>query len=79
MRTTLDLDDTVLAAARSLARAEKLSLGAAVSKLALRGLREDRTTDLQADFAYSPFPLLIGDPDFPVTPDLVNAHRDDNA
>ena len=38
MRTTLDLDDTVLAAARSLARSRRISLGDAVSELARRGL-----------------------------------------
>lgn len=38
MRTTLDLDDDVLAAARELARAERRSMGAVVSNLARRGL-----------------------------------------
>ena len=39
MRTTLDLDDDVLAAARALAVAEGRSLGAVISDLAKRGLR----------------------------------------
>ncbi len=39
MRTTLDLDEDILAAARELARGEKRSLGAIVSALARAGLR----------------------------------------
>ena len=38
MRTTLDLDDRVLAAARSRARARGISIGRAVSELALDGI-----------------------------------------
>ena len=37
MRTTLDLDDRVLAAARSRAHVRGISLGTAVSELALEG------------------------------------------
>lgn len=43
MRTTLTLDDDVLHAARGLARARSLSLGAAISELARRGLQDQRT------------------------------------
>ncbi|WP_295850111.1 hypothetical protein [uncultured Xylophilus sp.] len=39
MRTTLDLDPSVLQAARALAAHQSVSLGRAVSDLALRGLR----------------------------------------
>lgn len=38
MRTTLDIDSDVLDAARSLARQERISIGAAVSRFAKRGL-----------------------------------------
>lgn len=38
MRTTLDLDDDVLEAARSLARAQGRSVGAVLSDLARKGL-----------------------------------------
>ena len=38
MRTTLELDDDVIAAARELAAAERRSLGSVVSDLARRGL-----------------------------------------
>ena len=37
MRTTLDIEDDVLALARSLANARKISIGKAVSYLARRG------------------------------------------
>lgn len=77
VRTTLELDDTVLAAARSLARAEGLSLGAAVSTLAKRGMGAERDADPRVDLSYAPFPVLVGDPDHVVTPDLVHQHRDD--
>jgi hypothetical protein len=38
MRTTLDIDDDVVAAARELAAGERRSLGAVISQLARRGL-----------------------------------------
>ena len=38
MRTTLDIDDDVLAVAREKARREGISLGRAVSAYALRGI-----------------------------------------
>ncbi|MDZ7576588.1 MAG: hypothetical protein U0904_00195 [Candidatus Nanopelagicales bacterium] len=38
MRTTVDVDEEVLAAARTLAAEKKVSLGAALSELARRGL-----------------------------------------
>jgi hypothetical protein len=38
MRTTLDLDDDVVAAARELASGERRSLGSIISELARRGL-----------------------------------------
>ena len=74
MRTTLEIDETVLAAARSLARAQKVSLGAAVSELALRGMRAE--TPGRADLGYAPFPVLAGDPRLVITDDLVNSLRD---
>lgn len=39
MRTTLDIDDDVLAAARELARRDKQSIGQMISMLARAGLR----------------------------------------
>ncbi len=43
MRTTLDLDDVVLDHARTIARDRGISLGAAVSSLAIRGMRAPLT------------------------------------
>lgn len=40
MRTTLSIDDDVLEAARTLAEARHISLGAALSTLARRGMKE---------------------------------------
>lgn len=73
MRTTLDLDDSVLAAARALAQSEGISLGSAVSLLARRGLQPpdgESTTD---------FPVFdVVTDDRPITLEVVNAHRDDD-
>lgn len=72
MRTTLELDDTVLAVARSLSRDEGISLGAAVSKLAERGIRGDSVTSTGG------FPVFTVRPNaVPITVELVNDHRDD--
>ncbi|TQN41398.1 hypothetical protein FHU33_0766 [Blastococcus colisei] len=42
MRTTLDIDDDVVAAARELAASGRRSLGAVISELARRGLTPAR-------------------------------------
>ena len=39
MRTTLNIDDDVLAVARALAQRKKTSLGSALSELARRGIK----------------------------------------
>ncbi|WP_445150243.1 antitoxin [Baekduia sp. Peel2402] len=44
MRTTLELDDDVIAAARELAASEQRSLGSVVSELARRGLTPAQVT-----------------------------------
>ena len=41
MRTTVNLDSDVVRAARGLAKARSISLGAAISELACRGLEVD--------------------------------------
>lgn len=74
MRTTLELDDTILAAARSLARSRGVSLGAAVSELARRGLEANASPPV--DVSYSPFPVMMGEPGAIVTDDLVAGLRD---
>ncbi|MEI2775179.1 MAG: hypothetical protein V9G19_04260 [Tetrasphaera sp.] len=72
MRTTLELDDVVLSAARAKARAEGISLGRAVSDIALAGLAlsEPAPTDGLL--------VLHGAPGHVVTDDLVAAYRDDD-
>lgn len=74
MRTTLDIDDVVLSAARAKARAEGISLGRAVSELALTALELGATRSP----AEGSFPVLHGVPGHVVTDELVAAHRDDD-
>lgn len=74
MRTTLDLDPAVVSAARAKARAEHVSLGRAVSELALAGLQAVRPAR-----APSSFPVLAGVVGHPVTDEVVAAYRDDKA
>ena len=45
VRTTVTIDDDVLAVARALAQREGSSLGSALSALARRGFRRDRIDD----------------------------------
>ena len=73
MRTTLEIDDAVLRAARALAAQRDISLGAAVSELALRGLRP-RTPATTTGF---PVRRPVNR-DHVITDDLVAAHRDDD-
>jgi len=75
MRTTLELDDVVLSAARAKARAEGISLGRAVSDIALAGLALPTATDGPAS-AGDGIPVLRGVPGHVVTDDLVAAFRD---
>lgn len=72
MRTTLDIADEVLDAARAIAREDGVSIGAAVSQLALRGLT-----------GFGPIDITTGFPTFsvdggakPLTLETVNEHRD---
>ena len=73
MRTTLDLDPVVISAARAKANAERISLGRAVSALALAGLKAPRVTGATS----SNFPVLSGVAGHPVTSELVAGYRDD--
>lgn len=77
MRTTVDIDDDVLLAAKELARREKKSAGAVLSDLARKGLNgapasgEDSATD--AFYGFRPWPKRGK----PVTNELINRLRDD--
>lgn len=75
MRTTLALDDDVLAAAKHLAEREQTTLGAAVSALARQGLsRKTRAPRSERNG----IPLLPGRQSaLPVTLELVNQLRDE--
>ena len=73
MRTTVDIDPVVLSAARAKARADNISLGRAISELALAGLQ--RVPDVGR--SRRGFPTLPGNPDHVVTDELVAQYRDD--
>ncbi|MGH3412978.1 MAG: DUF2191 domain-containing protein [Marmoricola sp.] len=75
MRTTLDIDERVLAAARSKARHERISLGRAVSALALAGLAPKQTRDLPRR---NGFPQLPSPPGWVITDEMVARYRDDD-
>ena len=76
MRTTIDLDD-VLLAAWSLARRVRSSVGAVVSELARKGLAgggsSDRTAESHAFHGFRPLPRRGK----PVTNELINRLRED--
>ena len=77
MRTTINLDDDVLLAARDLARRNGTSIGAAVSELARKGLNGDSgddTEDVKGSFdGFRALPKR-GKPD---TNDLIDRLRGD--
>jgi hypothetical protein len=73
MRTTLNLDDDVVAAARELAAANRRSLGAVVSDLARRGLTPARV-DADGDLPVIRVPA--GTP--PITPEMVRRALDED-
>ena len=73
MRTTLTIDDDVLAAARALAEHKRRSLGAIISDLARRSLQTPAPPAKR-----NGIPLLAVRPEAsPVTLEIVNALRDE--
>ncbi|MFD2417870.1 hypothetical protein [Amycolatopsis pigmentata] len=71
MRTTLDIDDGVLAAARAIADSEKRSVGSVISELARRGLVPHQETA-------SGFPTFdVPDDAPPITPEMVQRALDE--
>lgn len=75
MRTTLEIDDRVLDTARVLAREKGISLGSAVSELALRGLRPQ---SVYFPPSPSPFPTFTDSSDAePVTMEMVREALDE--
>ena len=73
MRTTLDLDDDVLLAARELAVERRRSLGAVISDLARRGLTPARV-DAEGDLPVIRVPS--GTP--PITAEMVRRALDED-
>lgn len=73
MRTTLDIDDDVVASARELAATERRSLGSVISELARRGLTPAAvSTD-------GPLPIIsvpAGTP--PITAEMVRRALDED-
>ena len=69
MRTTLDVENDVLEAARSLAAARGVSIGAALSELARRGV--ESRTPLSSRNGFAVFQLPPGSPSF--GPDEISA------
>lgn len=73
MRTTLDLDEDVIAAARELAAAERRSLGSVVSELARRGLTPARV-EVDADLPVVRVPAGSA----AITPEMVRRALDED-
>jgi hypothetical protein len=73
MRTTLSIDEDVLAAAKAVAARQGKSVGQVVSELARRSLRPARASASRNGVPL--FPLRKGAK--PVTPELVNKLRDE--
>ena len=73
MRTTLDIDDNLLAIARVRAQERGISVGAAVSELIRRGLEVRRTRSKRG------FPVFQAPPGTPIiTDELVARYRDED-
>lgn len=74
MRTTVDIDDDVLAAARSLAQTQRRSIGAVLSALARRGLHPPVPTEPGA----GGFPVFdVASGGRPITSERVREALDD--
>lgn len=77
MRTTINLDDDVLLAARGLARRSGTSIGAVVSELARKGLNGGSCSDAEDAngnfYGFRPLPNRGR----PVTNELINRLRDE--
>ena len=81
MRTTLDIEDDVLFAAKEIARRERKSLGQVISELARRafaqpaaGARPPRASEPLAKYGIHPLPAREG---VVVTNELIDRLRDE--
>ncbi len=76
MRTTLDIDEDVLGAAKALASAQKKTAGKILSELARKGLRPPG----EEEVVLNGVPLLPPRPGArPVTPEIVDRLLDEDA
>jgi hypothetical protein len=73
MRTTLDIDDDVVVAARELATGERRSLGSVISDLARRGLTPAR---IETDGGLPVIRVPAGTP--PITAEMVRRALDED-
>jgi hypothetical protein len=76
MRTTLDIDDDILAAARDLAKAEGKTMGEVISELARRGLTSPTLaaaglSESAAAFKFDDWPTLPNREGVIVTPEMI--------
>jgi len=74
MRTTLNLDEDVMRAVRSLAKERGESLGAVVSSLVRDALRPPEQVRYERDFPV--FTVREGSP--PITPEMVESALEDS-
>lgn len=74
MRTTLDIDEDILLAAKELARERKLSTGKVLSELARESLVRPHDMPTRNGFPQLP----VRDPSVVVTMEMVNELRDEN-
>jgi hypothetical protein len=74
MRTTVDLDEGILKAARAIACDEQVSMGVVLSRLARKGLDSGIRTSRPGGFPT--FPSSPGAT--PITLEAVNDYRDDD-
>ena len=73
MRTTLNIDEDVVAVARQLAAGERRSLGSIISELARRGLTPAR---VEADGGLPVIRVPAGTP--PITPEMMRRALDED-
>jgi hypothetical protein len=73
MRTTLELDDDVVAAARELAEGQRRSLGSVISELARRGLTPAQV-EVEDDLPVIRVPAGSA----PITPEMVRRALDED-
>ncbi len=77
MRTTLNLDDDIWAAAKALAKRERRSVGEILSELARQGLSQQNShlvTEQESFYGFRPFPAG----ERVVTNELIDKLRDED-